>query len=474
MNNIINNLKQHLSGKNITIIGFGREGRSTYNFIKKYVSDSIITIADMKEIELETGNTKGNNIKTKFHCGETYLDILKKDEHDIIIKSPGVSLKDIDTKSFETKITSQMDLFLKYSDITTIGITGTKGKSTTSSLLYNILSVHRENIILAGNIGLPVFDVLDDINSGTIIVIEMSSHQLEYIKHSPNIAVLLNIFKEHLDFYRSYKDYQQAKFNIFKYQKNDDYCLLNIDNEIIETYLNNNNLSQNKCIFSLNKHIGNTKHRFDLSATLNDKQIIITGKENILDMFSLNFNIPLKGKHNLYNITPAILISYILEVNKADIIKGITTYTSLPHRLEFIGTFNDVDFYNDSISTIPESVIQGINAIENTETIILGGYDRGIDYTGLAEYLCGLDRIKHIILLPDTGYRIMDLLKHCIDTKDKTLHLTEEISDAVIYAKAHTTPGKACLFSPGASSYNKFKNYEERGNYFKTLVKGNS
>ena len=213
-----------LIGKNIAILGFGREGKSTYSFIRKHLKDMHLTIIDKNTIEIDDQNIT-------LVTGENYLDNL--DQYDLIIKSPGISLKDIDYSKYIDKITSQLELLLEVDRENIIGITGTKGKSTTTSLMYEVLKRQKDEVYLLGNIGIPVLDSIEDYTPNSTLVIEMSSHQLEFVKQSPHIAVILNLFQDHLDHAGSLEHYHNNKMNIFKYQTEDDYAIYSDYNEYL-------------------------------------------------------------------------------------------------------------------------------------------------------------------------------------------------------------------------------------------------
>ena len=212
---------QELTGKKILILGFGREGRSTYHFLKENNVSCAIGIADMNEI-CDEEILKDN--KAILHTGDDYLQAMR--EYDLVMKTPGRSFKDVDLSDIKDKITSQAELFLKYGKAKVIGITGTKGKSTTSSLIYDMLK-EKYNTMLVGNIGIPAFEQLDAYNKTDYFVYEFSSHQLEFIDHSPHIAILLNMYEDHLDHYKGYEEYKEAKRNIYKYQDEKDYYIFN-------------------------------------------------------------------------------------------------------------------------------------------------------------------------------------------------------------------------------------------------------
>ena len=222
-------LIEFLKDKNICILGYGKQGKSTFKYIRKHFPNKIITIADKNENIDKT--ELDENIS--FKLGDSYLNNIE--DFDLIIKAPGVILKDIDISKFEDKIITDYELLLRFSPGIKIGITGTKGKSTTSTFLYNVLKEQGKNAFLLGNIGTPILDEIDNITNNSYIVIEVSSHTLEFAKLSPNIAILLDIYPEHLD-HCSFENYIKSKFNIAKFQKNKDIFIYNAENEIMRKY----------------------------------------------------------------------------------------------------------------------------------------------------------------------------------------------------------------------------------------------
>ena len=434
------------SYKNVAILGFGREGISTYNFIRKYDKSFPLTILDAKDITLDD-----NKVTIKKYNNS--IDELL--EYDLIIKTPGISFahfdQDVLNEKLKGKITSQMELLLKYNREHVIGITGTKGKSTTSTLIYDILKDQLDNVFLVGNIGIPVFDKIDDFGDG-IIVAEMSSHQLEFVNNSPHISIILNLFIDHLDHTGSILNYHNAKLNIARYQSEDDIFIYDADN----SYLNSYDLS----IFKGKKYtvssVSNSASIYldnDLNIKYNDKSIV--HKNDIITQ--------LQGDHNLKNIMFALLVSELfnLDINKT--LESIKNFKPLEHRLEYFATVKGIKFYDDAIATIPEATINACRTLKDVDTLIFGGMDRGIDYTPLINYLKE-SNINNFICMPETGYKIAEFLDESKVIKAETLE------DAVKKAFDVTKEGTTCLLSPAASSYNYFKNFEEKGNKFKELV----
>ncbi|CRZ33534.1 UDP-N-acetylmuramoylalanine--D-glutamate ligase [Herbinix hemicellulosilytica] len=418
-----------VKNKNVLILGFGKEGQSTYNLLNKLNVCKRLDISDIKMPDYKFSS------ETMVYTGDTYLDCL--DSYDLVFKSPGVVLpKDI--HEYKCRITSQTEVFLAAYRRQVIGITGTKGKSTVSTLLYHVLSNSNVKCILAGNIGTPVFDVIDNIDKDTVIVLELSCHQLEYCNYSPAIAVLLNIYEDHLDHYKSFEAYKKAKKNIFLHQHASDtlYCgeevILDNDEAISRVFYINADILPFKSFES----IGDVK---------------------------------LKGVHNLKNCAFVYAISKNFGVSDDGFISLLQTYKPLRHRLEYIGTKHGVEYYDDSISTTVESTINAIKSIENVETIILGGMDRGIDYTNLIRFLLN-SKIKNILLIYESGKRIYELFKQETDLHNKKIIYCSDLERAIKMAQDVTSKGTACLLSPASASYGHFKNFEERGDAFKHLL----
>lgn len=446
------------SKKDVLILGYGREGKATYNLIRKYLKDKKLTIADSNIKLLEINPELKQDENLDFILGENYLDNLNR--YDMIIKSPGVNFKYINYSEIENKITSQIDLFLKHTKAKTIGVTGTKGKSTTSSLIYHVLKSMKIDAVLAGNIGIPIFEELDKINEDTIVILELSCHQLQFVNYAPNISVLLNLYEEHLDLYKSYHEYQKAKLNIFSKQKDNDYKVWNLDNVDLKKWYYESN---NTYVYSSDKL--NIKNGILINE---DGLYLVKNKEEKL-VYDKTRKRNLLGNHNLYNIAASLCVCDILGLDIDVVSKHVDSFKSLEHRMELVGTYNGITFYNDSIATIPNATISCIKSINNLSTVIIGGMNRELNLDELINYLNETDKIKTCIFLKDTGYMICDKLLSmgC----DKNLYKAEDMKDAVKYAYLNTNKGYACALSPAAASYNTYKNFEERGKDFKELVK---
>jgi len=428
---------ERFKNKNIAILGFGKEGKSTYNFIRKHLPNQHLTILDGNEITVD--NDKNVTLIT----GPTYIDNLNN--YDYIIKSPGVKIPDEIMLNIKDKITSQMNIALELYRDNIIGITGTKGKSTTASLLYKVLKDQNIDTLLLGNVGNPILDYIDEIKENTILVIEMSSYQLELVEHSPHIGIILNLFEDHLNYHGTVYLYHRSKLNMFKYQTNNDYSLYTSTNDNMKNYMSNDNCISN--IIDINKEF----------KIINDE---IYYKDKLI--YNKNQERYLLGEHNLSNILFVLKVIDILNLNIETAIKTINEFKPLEHRMEYVGTFNGIKYYNDTIATIPEATINCLKAYTDVDTIIFGGMDRGINYQSLIDYF-NSSNIENFICMPETGHKLEKLINH------GNKYIVSTLDEAVEIAKKVTK--KACLLSPAAPSYNQFKNFEEKGNYYKEIIK---
>lgn len=426
---------EYVKDKKILILGFGREGKSTYNYIRKHLPEKELFVGDRNEPQIED-----ENVKVIF--GENYLDCLG--DFDIVFKSPGIAFLEDDMYPDTTEITCQTDMFLRFCDPVVVGITGSKGKTTTSTLIYEMLKAGGVNTCLIGNIGVPVFEKADEGND-LVAVIEMSSHQLEFTKASPHVAVLVNIYQEHLDHYKTgYEGYVGAKLNIALHQKKDDVLIYNPEQDLTG-------------VVDWEKVVKGTPKPVTFTAAAED--------EFVNELWKSTEH--LKGEHNRQDIAYALAAARVFGVSDDAARLAISGFGGIEHRMEYVGVINDVTYYNDSIATIPTAVMGAVKAIGNVDTHIFGGLDRGIDYTDFIAFLKD-NNVKNLIGLPETGHIIIDELKKQGCTKN--MICARDMADAVENADKFTEKGKSCLFSPAAASYNYYKNFEEKGKHFKKLV----
>lgn len=412
---LIKLLKPH----KIAILGYGREGQSTHKLIKSLLPEKEVLIADDKSL-----------------MADCTLQDPRLENYTLYIKTPGISMKKLQALD-RNKITSQTDIFLQLYSAQTIGITGTKGKSTTSNLVYKILADQGFDVLLAGNIGLPLLEIIPNIKEDTIIVAELSAHQLEFVHSSPKVSVLLNLFEEHLDHFADYKEYINSKYHIASLQTKDDTFVYNLDSLDIKTLINNSPIKSNLLTFSKG------------------------------DSLEIEPDY-LKGEHNLMNINAALLATQAFGAEKSKALKTAKSFMPLSHRLEFVAERNGVKYYNDSISTIPQASIEAIKALKDVQTIILGGMDRGIDYSPLTEQIDNF-KIKNIVFVGQAGRRMKNEMQEKVN-KFQIL-VSDDYSEIVKWCSINTEKGMICLLSPAASSYDMFKNFEHRGEVFSQLVK---
>ena len=425
---MIESICRRLSGKRILIAGFGREEKSTLRFLQNYMPEAMVGIADRNESAFQDVDKERYNL----YFGDDYLKA--SSDYDVVIKTPGISVKDIDIDL--SKITSQTDLFLETFHNQVIGITGTKGKSTTSTLIYHLIKESGNDVILAGNIGIPILDCVNDISERTIIVYELSAHQLQFINRSPRVGILLNVFEEHLDHFGTFEKYTDAKVNVLRYMCDEDVAVVN-----------------------------NDLYR-EVSCQLSTVSVDFENAD--FEDYNINWDdIPLLGEHNRLNVKAALCAckSYGLSIEK--LIPHLYTFKSLEHRQEYVGIFKGIKFYNDSISTIPQATIAALKTIKNVNFLLLGGFDRGIDYEPLVTYLKE-NTLPSILITGQAGQTIKNKLQDA-EYKGNILEYTD-MESAFEIIKRLAKCGDVCLLSPAAASYDRYKNFEERGRIFKEFA----
>lgn len=422
-------IAEYLRDRTVLLVGFGREGQSSYRYLRQYFPEKPIAIADKNAVTVE-------DPFVTCICGDRYLDCIG--DFDLVLKSPGISFKEVDAPA-HTEITCQVDLFLRFADCHKIGITGSKGKTTTSTLTYQMLKAAGKDCRLIGNIGVPVFDSLGDLTPDTVAVIEMSSHQLEFTHASPEVAVLTNLYEEHLEHYKGgYAGYTAAKSHIALYQS-----------------------AQDVFIYNATQGLGD----FPCPERIQAQKIGIHEGDSL--PFAVD-NEHLAGVHNRQDVLFARAAAARFGATDEACEAAVRHFKGIEHRMEKVGTFKGITFYNDCIATIPHAVLCAVEAIGTVGTLIVGGKDRGIDYNGFVADLQN-SQISTIIGTPETGHAIVHALE-AAGAPQRVL-CAADLEEAVQLAYRYTEAGKACLLSPAASSYNVYKNFEEKGRHYKALVK---
>ena len=444
MNKFCEYIKKYTEGKTVCILGFGREGKSTYKMLEKYCSPKSIAIADLNPVDR---NANGLPENVELICGKEYQECL--DRFDMVFKSPGIVLEK-KPEELKCQITCETQVFFEVYREQIIGITGTKGKSTVTSLIYHVLKESGVDCRIAGNIGIPVFDIAEGMTDKTVVVCELSCHQLEYMTVSPKFAVFLNLYEEHLDHYGTMENYYNAKKNIYLHQQPFDVLWCNEDiktDDMPSIVLTVSDTNENADVFVKDGKV------IDADG---DAYAIPTDKIKLL------------GTHNHYNIAIAYGLTSLM-IGEEAFTKALCTFDPLAHRLEYVDTVRGIRWYDDSISTACATAISALKSVPNVGTILIGGMDRGIDYQPLVDFLADFD--VRVICMEASGKRVFDMIQASSSFNDKErVHYADHLEDAVKLAAEITNEGESCVMSPAAASYGIFKNFEERGDAFKKLV----
>jgi len=424
--------------KKIAVLGLGIEGRDAINFLLQ--KGGAVTLFDKKN-EAELDFTGIDKTKIKFILGEKYLDKGLKD-FDYIVRSPGVYRYISEIKEAENsgvKVTSAIKIFFEECPGRIIGVTGTKGKGTTSTLIYEILKASGKDTYLSGNIGKPYLELLDTLSTESWVVMEMSSFQLIDMEVSPHIAVVLNITEDHLDWHVSRDEYVHSKENVVKYQKDSDFAVINEEYKVCKNF-----------------------------ADIIKGKIVFFSKNTLEDKFKQG--LLLRGEHNLENIAAAVSAARCVGVSDEIIFNTVKSFKGLEHRLELVGEFEGIKYYNDSFATGPQPTIAAINSFTEPETLILGGSDKGLNYGELGKVIKSRSNIKSIILIGSTAEKIR--FSFSGENNRFTVYNLGSSSMTEIVKKARevSEKGGVVILSPASASFDMFKNYKDRGNQFKEAV----
>lgn len=451
-----------LVNKRVAIIGLGVSNLPLLDYLHEKFAN--VTVFDEKEpIEIsKEAIEKINKYSIEAHFGKDALENLKG--FNIIFRSPSLLPTNkylVEEEKNGALITTEIELLLKMAPCKVIGVTGSDGKTTTTSLIYEIIKQAGYNCYVGGNIGIPLFTKLNKINPEDIVILELSSFQLMGMEVSPDISVITNITPNHLNIHRDYEEYIEAKKNIFKYQDENGILITNYDNEITSK-------------ISINEVPGKLIY-FSSKSKLDDGYIvdenIIKKCENKLRTYILNVDdVKLRGMHNFENIAAAIAATETL-VNEEKAIEAIKNFNGVEHRLELIKEENGIKWYNDSVSSSPTRTIAGLNSYSENIILIAGGYDKNLDYTPIAKPI--IDKVGTLILIGQTSEKIFNAVKEELEKVNKKLDIfvCDNLEQTVLVAKKYSKPGDVVLFSPASASFDMFKNFADRGEKFKELVK---
>ncbi len=461
-NKRLQEFNEYIKFRKVAIIGLGVSNIPLLDYF--FQKKARVTVFDEREIEKIPNELiqKLNNYEFKYVFGKNCLKNLGSFNFNIILRSPSClpTRKELeDASSNGALVTSEIELLMEMAPCKIIGVTGSDGKTTTTSLINSILQKGGYKTYLGGNIGTPLFTKLEEIKPQDILVLELSSFQLMGMEISPNIAVITNITPNHLNIHKDYEEYINAKKNIFKYQGEDDTVILNYDNEITR---NCKKEAKGKVIFF------SGKEKLDDGFIVDDKIIKECDdriRKHVLDCRE----VILRGEHNYENIATAFAATKdLVDIDVA--VEAVKEFKPVEHRLEFVREINDVKWYNDSVSSSPTRTIAGLNSFDEEIVLIAGGYDKNLDYTPIAKPI--VDKVKTLILIGQTSDKIFDAVKEELEKENKELniYMCNSLKETVELARKSAKPGQIVLFSPASASFDMFKNFADRGEQFKELV----
>ncbi|MSQ47943.1 MAG: UDP-N-acetylmuramoyl-L-alanine--D-glutamate ligase [Deltaproteobacteria bacterium] len=456
-----------LRDKSVLLLGLGQEGLATFHFLRERFPHQRIGFADREALDQLHPHIAAVIRADPYvlpHLGDPELAAFA--EYDVLVQSPGIpsSHPAIQQASeLGTAITSHTALFFANCPSTIVGITGTKGKSTTAGLIHAVLAAGGLDTHLVGNMGNPSLNFLPQARADTIFVYELSSYQLEGLRQSPHIAVFLNIFPEHLDYHGGFAEYVEAKQNICRYQSERDYVVYNAASHVLRGLVAD--APTQRMPFSLESVLSP-------GCCVADGHIFCDFPQGSRERIMQAEEVPLLGTFNLQNVLAAVAVGKILGVPREAIAEAVRAFQPLEHRFEHVGAYQGITFYNASIATVPQATIEHLNALgDDVQTVLLGGYDRHLDFSALGKRLVE-SQVKTLILFPTTGERIWEAVRRQAGTHAMRFQpfFVRDMEEAVRLAYRHTEAGNICLHSPASPSFGLFKDYRERGTLFKRYV----
>ncbi|MFR0822991.1 MAG: UDP-N-acetylmuramoyl-L-alanine--D-glutamate ligase [Clostridia bacterium] len=461
-NEKLEEFNRFIEGKKIAIIGMGVSNIPLLDYF--YEHHVKVTVFDNRELEQidENAIQKINQYQMLYYFGKDNLKHLQN--FDMLFRSPSAMpfIPEIEAEVERGAIlTSEIEMVMKLTPSKVIGITGTEGKTTTTTIISEIMKKAGYRYFLGGNIGTPLFTQIKDMRPEDFVILEMSSFQLMNMEESPDIAIITNIFPDHLNIHRSYEEYREAKTNIFKQQSSTGIIVLNYDNEYTRAFAKQ---APGKVIFFSSKEKLEDGYIYDAQ----DEKIKYCKdgvRRHILD----RKDIKLRGIHNYENICAAIAATSSI-VDTQTQIEAIKAFKGVEHRLEFVREIEGVKWYNDSIGTSPASTISGLKAFEENIILLAGGSDKGLDYTQVGEAIA--ERVGILILMGVTAPKIEEATQKALLKTGKTMPIyhCNTFEEAVNLAKEKAQKGDIVLLSPASASFDMFKNFAQRGDYFKQLV----
>lgn len=460
---ILPSMVTNWKNKRVAVLGLGVEGLASVRYLAEKGADvTVLDEADKEEID-QKALREISELGVRLITGRKSLDNVG--QYETVVRSPGVRVLRKEIQQAKQKgviVTSQTQLFFEHCPCPVIGVTGTKGKGTTSSLIYEMLRKSGFDVYMGGNIGMPPFEFLNKLTPQSVVVLELSSFQLQDVTISPHIAVMLMVTSEHMDYHSDHAEYINAKRNIFRFQIKDDFAIVNRD------YLPSHEsdlLSDGKIFYVSRERSGVEQGCFVRDGAV---RISMQGAEwKVID----TEKIKLPGKHNLENVCAAVMAATLAGADKESIKTVLQSFSGLPHRLELVGEVEGVRYYDDSFSTTPETAIAAIEAFTEPEILILGGSSKKSDFTELGKVIAEAKNIKAIIGIGEEWERIKAQFQ--ISNFKLQIPLIEGAKDmkTVVAAAAKIAlPGDVVLLSPACASFGMFKNYKERGEKFREEV----
>lgn len=460
MNRKLQEFNNYINGKKVAIIGLGVSNIPLIDYMHE--KEAIATFFDDRQEEDISKEIidKIKNYKFSFIGGENNLQKLKG--FDIIFRSPSClpTRKELQEEAKRGAIiTTEIEMLMKMCPCKVIGVTGTEGKTTTSSIINAILKHAGFNCYLGGNIGTPLFTKLPEITEKDIIVLEMSSFQLMGMEVSPNIALVTNIYPDHLNVHKDMQEYVDSKENILTHQTQEDTVVLNFDNDITREFAKD---AKGKVIMFSSKN--NLEYGYFYNVSTGNIEYHQNGNKDILINKK---NIKLRGIHNYENICAALAVTEEIVDRKVQL-EAIKEFIGVEHRLEFVREINGVKYYNDSIGTSPASTIAGLNAFDENIILLAGGSDKGLDYKEIGEKIA--EKVGTLILCGPTSDVIEQAAKNALNGKEIKIIRVNNMQEAVNSAQENAKQGDVVLLSPASASFDLYKNFIERGNIFKEIV----
>ena len=459
-NKKLEEFNKFLNNRKVAVIGLGVSNLPLLDYL--YDKKAQVTVFDQRtidEIPKETMD-KITEYSFEFSLGQFYLDKLKGFE--LIFRSPSclpTVPELVEAEQNGAIVTTEVELVLKMTPSKVIGITGSDGKTTTTTLIYEILKHAGYKCFLGGNIGTPLFTQIEKMRPEDIVVLELSSFQLMGMEISPDISVITNISPNHLNIHKDYEEYIEAKKNIFKFQNKDGILIINHDNEITNPL---NTEANGKVIYF------SSKTKLD-DGFIVDGDIIKESEAGIRKHILNVKDIKLRGVHNFENICTALAATKTL-VDTDIASEAIKEFQGVEHRLELIREIDGVKWYNDSVSSSPTRTIAGLNSYSEEIVLIAGGYDKNLDYTPIAKPI--VEKVTTLILLGQTSGKIYEAVKAELEKQKKNLniYMCDSLEETVKKAQKYAKKGQIVLFSPASASFDMFKNFADRGEKFKNLV----